>query len=184
MTEVGVDRAVALGRLRALCRERLPGWVERMQWGMPGYGPAGGDAVVSFNSQKQYVALYAGAAVVARFAERLAGVGIAARGVFGFGRRGRWILGWWGRYWMMFGGGRGRVEGGRSRRDLGEGLARRVCFSSPLRIRMGDAPVLRVGKVDDASLLVAWACNTSTPTGILVLRTIKKQSLWTGGISA
>jgi uncharacterized protein YdhG (YjbR/CyaY superfamily) len=74
MTEVDPNRAAALAQLRSLCQEKLPGWAERMQWGMPGYGPAGADAVVSFNSQKQYIALYAGAAAVSRFADRLAGV--------------------------------------------------------------------------------------------------------------
>ena len=74
MATVSPDRIHSLQQLRRLCLERLPGWDERMQWGMPGYGPAGADAMVSFNSQKQYIALYAGAAAIARFADSLAGV--------------------------------------------------------------------------------------------------------------
>ena len=74
MAAVEPDRAGVLAEVRRLCRERLAGWEERMQWGMPGYGPAGADAVVSFNSQKQYVALYLGPTAIDRFADRLAGV--------------------------------------------------------------------------------------------------------------
>lgn len=74
MEAVEPDRAGVLAEVRRLCRERLAGWNERMQWGMPGYGPAGADAVVSFNSQKQYIALYVGAAAIDRFADQLAGV--------------------------------------------------------------------------------------------------------------
>lgn len=65
-------RRPALAQLRALCRERLSGWEERMRWGMPGYGPAGEEPVVSFNSQKQYIALYVGGNAVSAFADRLA----------------------------------------------------------------------------------------------------------------
>ena len=64
----------ALTRLRALCREELPGWEERMQWGMPGYGPPGRDSVVSFNAQKRHIAFYAGPTAVERFRPRLAGI--------------------------------------------------------------------------------------------------------------
>ena len=60
MAEVEPERKGSLERLRALCREQLPGWEERMQWGMPGYGPAGADALISFNSQKNYISLYPG----------------------------------------------------------------------------------------------------------------------------
>ena len=35
-----------------------------MQWGMPGYGPAGSDAVVSFNNQKKYICVYPGKAAL------------------------------------------------------------------------------------------------------------------------
>ena len=67
-------RGPAMRRLRQLCLERLPGWSERMQWGMPGYGPEGGDASVSFNSQKRHIAFYPGETAVQRFADRLGGV--------------------------------------------------------------------------------------------------------------
>jgi uncharacterized protein YdhG (YjbR/CyaY superfamily) len=74
MAGVEPARASALQQLRSLCRERLTGWSERMQWGMPGYGPEGADAVVSFNSQKHHIAFYAGATAVARFSGRLEGL--------------------------------------------------------------------------------------------------------------
>lgn len=74
MSALEPARAPAFARLRQLCRERLPGWEERMQWGMPGYGPSGADPVVSFNSQKQHIALYAGPTAVERFADRLGGI--------------------------------------------------------------------------------------------------------------
>ena len=35
MGGVDTDRAAALGRLRSLCREHIPDWQERMQWGSP-----------------------------------------------------------------------------------------------------------------------------------------------------
>lgn len=47
-------------RLRDECLDRLTGWQERMQWGMPGYGPPGGDALISFNSQKGHISVYIG----------------------------------------------------------------------------------------------------------------------------
>lgn len=64
MLEVGPDRVDAIRRLRDECRAHLPGWEERMQWGMPGYGPPGAGARVSFNSQKNYISLYAGKAAI------------------------------------------------------------------------------------------------------------------------
>ena len=60
LASVDPDRAGALQRLRDLCRQQLPGWEERMQWGMPGYGPSGSDAIVSFNNQKGYISFYPG----------------------------------------------------------------------------------------------------------------------------
>lgn len=44
-----------------------------MQWGMPGYGPAGGDAVVSFNSQKNYISIYPGRAALEAHRGKLTG---------------------------------------------------------------------------------------------------------------
>lgn len=61
------DRAEAMRRLRDICRRRLTGWEERMQWGMPGYGPPGEDARISFNSQVRHIAVYAGKAAVDTF---------------------------------------------------------------------------------------------------------------------
>lgn len=58
------ERTTAVRRLGALCVEHLAGWEERMQWGMPGYGPSGSDAVVSFNSQKNYISFYPGRAAL------------------------------------------------------------------------------------------------------------------------
>jgi uncharacterized protein YdhG (YjbR/CyaY superfamily) len=61
-------------QLRTACRDELSGWEERMQWGMPGYGPSGLDNVVSFNAQKRHIAFYAGPTAVERFHERLASI--------------------------------------------------------------------------------------------------------------
>lgn len=60
--------------LRAACLQELPNWEERMQWGMPGYGPLGQDNAVSFNAQKRHIAFYAGPTAIERFQERLAGI--------------------------------------------------------------------------------------------------------------
>ena len=64
------DRPV-FDELRAACREELSGWEERMQWGMPGYGPPGADNAVSFNAQKRHIAFYAGPAAIAQCREQL-----------------------------------------------------------------------------------------------------------------
>lgn len=68
------ERRAVFDHLRALCRAELPGWHERMEWGMPGYGPAGQVNAVSFNDQKRHIALYVGATVVERFRDRLDGM--------------------------------------------------------------------------------------------------------------
>lgn len=70
---VGADRIDAIRRLRALCLEHLSEWQERMQWGMPGYGPASSDAVVSFNNQKGYISIYPGRAALAEHRGKLKG---------------------------------------------------------------------------------------------------------------
>ena len=44
-----------------------------MQWGMPGYGPPGADARISFNNQKNYIALYAGRIAIDAHKARLKG---------------------------------------------------------------------------------------------------------------
>lgn len=61
-------------QLRVACREELTGWEERMQWGMPGYGPPRRDNAVSFNRQKRHIALYAGPSAIERFQNRLVGI--------------------------------------------------------------------------------------------------------------
>lgn len=61
-------------QLRSACREELVGWEERMQWGMPGYGPPGQDNAVSFNAQKRHIALYAGPTAIERSREQLGGI--------------------------------------------------------------------------------------------------------------
>ena len=60
LTELAPDRVEAMRRIREECSVRLKGWEERMQWGMPGYGPPGSDALTSFNSQKGYISMYIG----------------------------------------------------------------------------------------------------------------------------
>lgn len=74
MTEIAPDRLDAISRMRAACLAHLPGWEERMQWGMPGYAPAGVDAQVSFNNQKGYVALYVGSGAIAHVGDALKGI--------------------------------------------------------------------------------------------------------------
>ena len=67
------QRLEAVTRLREACRSAFPGWEERMQWGMPGYGPPGSDNLVSFNNQKNYVSLYAGRDAIDRHRSDLKG---------------------------------------------------------------------------------------------------------------
>jgi len=67
------DRAPAIRQLRRLCVDHLIGWEERMQWGMPGYGPPGSDALVSFNNQKGYISLYPGRAALEEHRGKLRG---------------------------------------------------------------------------------------------------------------
>ena len=74
MEGVSAERIDAVRHLRALCQEQLSGWQERMQWGMPGYGPAHSDAVVSFNNQKGYISLYPGKAALEEHRGKLKGV--------------------------------------------------------------------------------------------------------------
>lgn len=74
MEALASNRREAVVRLRALCLERLHGWSERMEWGMPGYGPPGASAVVSFMDQKRSLSFYPGPTAVSLFAERLQGL--------------------------------------------------------------------------------------------------------------
>jgi uncharacterized protein YdhG (YjbR/CyaY superfamily) len=71
MRERAPERAPTLDHIRRLCRIELTGWEERMQWGMPGYGPAGSDNAVAFNEQKRHISFYPGVAAIERFGERL-----------------------------------------------------------------------------------------------------------------
>jgi uncharacterized protein YdhG (YjbR/CyaY superfamily) len=69
--DLPADRAEAMHRIRRACVAQLAGWEERMQWGMPGYGPPGSDAVISFNSQKGYISLYIGNVVLEKYRGQL-----------------------------------------------------------------------------------------------------------------
>ena len=75
MTTLEPERAPAMSRIRDLCQEIFVGWPEQMAYGMPGYGPEGTPAF-SFNSQKQYISLYAGRGAVDAFRERLTGASL------------------------------------------------------------------------------------------------------------
>jgi len=73
LAEVEPGRLAAIRRLREECLTRLVGWEEKMQWGMPGYGPPGSDAMISFNSQKRHISLYIGKAAIERHKASLKG---------------------------------------------------------------------------------------------------------------
>ena len=78
MREVGPDRLPYIQALRDACRKALPGWEERMEYGMPAYGPPGDREVgVAFNNQKQHVAFYAGHTAIQTFQAQLAVPGIS-----------------------------------------------------------------------------------------------------------
>lgn len=72
LEEVEPDRRPALDRLRALCIDAFGAEHERMAFGMPAYGDPR-SPWIAFNSQKQYVALYAGQGAIERFGDRLVG---------------------------------------------------------------------------------------------------------------
>ena len=71
MNEQSPARKRILNDLRAECRHQLFEWAERVEWGMPGYGPADGTNIVSFDNELDAVAFYAGPATVERFLDRL-----------------------------------------------------------------------------------------------------------------
>lgn len=73
MSEVSPDRRPALDRLRSLCVETFGATSELMAHGMPAYGDPKLPSI-AFNSQKQYIAFYAGQTAVERFADRLQGI--------------------------------------------------------------------------------------------------------------
>lgn len=76
MTTLEPGRVVAMTRVRDLGREVFNGWAETMAYGMPGFGPAGGPPVFSYNSQVQYISLYAGKGAVEAFRDRLKGASL------------------------------------------------------------------------------------------------------------
>ena len=72
LAELPDERREALTRLRELCRAELPGFTEKMSYGMPAYELDGNG--VAFASQKQYISFYLLRTDVRRaFTERLAG---------------------------------------------------------------------------------------------------------------
>ncbi len=74
MDTVPAERRDALTRLRQLCLDKLEGYEESMQYGMPSYSKDGA-VEVSFNSQKNYISLYMPKEVVDRYRDRLKDVG-------------------------------------------------------------------------------------------------------------
>lgn len=75
LDEVSEDRRPVLERFRQLCLQELTGWDEVMAYGMPGYGPPGAATpMLSFNGQKQYIALYAGRGAIQQMGDRLKGL--------------------------------------------------------------------------------------------------------------
>lgn len=77
MLEVGPERLPYIQAMREACLKMLPGWEERMEYGMPAYGPFGDKVVgVAFNNQKQHVAFYAGETAIKAFEAELAVPGI------------------------------------------------------------------------------------------------------------
>ncbi|HEX8599446.1 MAG TPA: DUF1801 domain-containing protein [Chloroflexia bacterium] len=57
LATVPPERLAALNKLRQLCRDKLPGYEESMQYGMPSYSKDG-TVEISFNSQKNYISFY------------------------------------------------------------------------------------------------------------------------------
>jgi uncharacterized protein YdhG (YjbR/CyaY superfamily) len=76
MKEVPEERRAALEKLRELCRRILDGHEEAMMHGMPAYPRAGTTAGIAFNSQKQYISLYADVQLVKEFRPQFPGASI------------------------------------------------------------------------------------------------------------
>ena len=73
LAEVPADRRPALTRLRELCCAELPGYTEKMAYGMPAYERPGGDGEIAFASQVRYISFYLLRTDVRQaFAQRLA----------------------------------------------------------------------------------------------------------------
>lgn len=78
MLEVGPERLPYIQALREVCLKTLPGWEEKMSYGMPAYGPAdAADVGMAFNNQVQHVALYVGEKAIQRFKAELKVPGIS-----------------------------------------------------------------------------------------------------------
>lgn len=75
LQEVPEDRQECLTRLRALCQEVLTGYVEGMEYGMPGY-KKDGVLEVAFASQKNYISLYILKQVVEANRDALSGLSV------------------------------------------------------------------------------------------------------------
>jgi uncharacterized protein YdhG (YjbR/CyaY superfamily) len=58
MKDVPEDRQEALLKLRKLCFEKLIGYEENLEYGMPCYKRKGYEVEVAFASQKNYISLY------------------------------------------------------------------------------------------------------------------------------
>ncbi|MCI4368113.1 MAG: DUF1801 domain-containing protein [Thermoplasmata archaeon] len=66
------DRRPAMERLRSIAQKTLPGFVEKMQYGMPYYARAGTPPVgLGFASQREHISIYAGEAALAPHREQL-----------------------------------------------------------------------------------------------------------------
>lgn len=58
LKDVPEDRQEALAKLRKLCLEKLIGYEENLEYGMPCYKRKGHKVEVAFASQKNYISLY------------------------------------------------------------------------------------------------------------------------------
>ena len=74
IAEAPAERREALTRLREACLKGLPNCEEGMTYGMAGYGLPGKEPMLCFASQKGYIAFYAGAVAVTKFADALRGI--------------------------------------------------------------------------------------------------------------
>jgi uncharacterized protein YdhG (YjbR/CyaY superfamily) len=73
IAEAPPARREALDRMRALCRDSLPGAEELILYGMPAYRQDG-TLLVAFASQKNHLAIYGCHGAVERRSEALSGV--------------------------------------------------------------------------------------------------------------
>jgi uncharacterized protein YdhG (YjbR/CyaY superfamily) len=92
LAELEPERRTVIARLRSTVRSVLPDLEETMQYGMPTYRRSGAP-VLAFASQRQYVALFPGVAVVAAHRTSLAPY-LAGKGCVRFRRLDRvdWVL--------------------------------------------------------------------------------------------